>query len=192
MVVRPPKKHESRTKARSGHEHMNTRRRIGTPIYGAVKARRVFNAQVFLDSAGVAKTIVKYGRGEAVFTQGDVCKHVMYIQTGGVKLSVLSKTGKEAVVAILGPGEFFGEGCLAGQPVRMASAMGDDAEHDPHQQLPAARGSTGLNRVHECAHPHRNLGIGEMTVRDAAEDQAGVRRAGVSQLARPARRGVNC
>ena len=123
MVVRPPKKHESRTKARSGHEHMNTRRRIGTPINGAVKARRVFNAQVFLDSAGVAKTIVKYGRGEAVFTQGDVCKHVMYIQTGGVKLSVLSKTGKEAVVAILGPGEFFGEGCLAGQPVRMASAM---------------------------------------------------------------------
>ena len=55
-------------------------------------------------------------------TQGDACEHVMYIQTGGVKLSVLSKTGKEAVVAMLGPGDFFGEGCLAGQPVRMGSA----------------------------------------------------------------------
>ena len=81
-----------------------------------------FNAQAFLDSAGVAKTIVEYGRGETIFTQGDACEHVMYIQTGGVKLSVLSKTGREAVVAMLGPGDFFGEGCLAGQPVRMGSA----------------------------------------------------------------------
>ena len=63
-----------------------------------------FNAQAFLDSVGVAKTVVKYGRGEAIFTQGDACEHVLYIQSGGVKLSVLSKTGKEAVVAMLGPG----------------------------------------------------------------------------------------
>ena len=82
----------------------------------------MFNAQAFLESAGVSKTIVQYGRGDAVFTQGDVCEHVMYIQSGGVKLSVLSKTGREAVVAMLGPGEFFGEGCLAGQAVRMGSA----------------------------------------------------------------------
>ena len=81
-----------------------------------------FNAQAFLDSAGLAKTIVQYGRDEAIFTQGDPCEHVLYVQSGGVKLSVLSKTGKEAVVAILGPGDFFGEGCLAGQPVRMGSA----------------------------------------------------------------------
>jgi len=81
-----------------------------------------FNAQAFLDSAGLAKTIVQYGRDEAIFTQGDPCEHVLYVQSGGVKLSVLSKTGKEAVVAMLGPGDFFGEGCLAGQPVRMGSA----------------------------------------------------------------------
>ena len=88
----------------------------------SAKAVPVFNAQAFLDSAGIAKSIAAYGRGETIFTQGDVCEHVMYIQTGGVKLSVLSKTGREAVVAMLGPGEFFGEGCLAGQPLRMGSA----------------------------------------------------------------------
>jgi CRP-like cAMP-binding protein len=65
---------------------------------------------------------MEYGRGEAVFTQGDPCGHVMYIQSGGIKLSVLSKTGREAVVAMLGPGDFFGEGSLAGQPLRMGSA----------------------------------------------------------------------
>ena len=82
----------------------------------------MFNAQAFLDSTGVPKTVAEYGRGETVFTQGDACEHVFYIQGGGVKLSVLSKNGREAVVAMLGPGDFFGEGCLAGQPVRMGSA----------------------------------------------------------------------
>jgi len=81
-----------------------------------------FNAQAFLDSAGVAKTVIKYGRNDVVFTQGETCEDVLYIQSGGVKLSVISKTGKEAVVAMLGPGDFFGEGCLAGQQVRMGSA----------------------------------------------------------------------
>jgi CRP-like cAMP-binding protein len=70
----------------------------------------------------MAKTVVQYGRGDIIFTQGDACEHVMYIQAGGVKLSVLSKTGREAVVAMLGPGDFFGEGCLAGQPFRIGSA----------------------------------------------------------------------
>jgi len=88
----------------------------------AVAEVPAFNAQAFLDSTGVAKTVVKYKRGDAIFTQGDACEHVMYIQSGGVKLSVLSKTGKEAVVAMLGPGDFFGEGCLAGQRFRMGSA----------------------------------------------------------------------
>jgi len=87
-----------------------------------VRASQPFNAQAFLDSSGVAKTIREYGRGESIFTQGDPCEHVHYIQTGGVKLSVLSKAGREAVVAMLGPGDFFGEGCLAGQPIRMGSA----------------------------------------------------------------------
>ena len=81
-----------------------------------------FNAQAFLDSAGLPKAVVDYGRDETIFTQGDVCEDVFYIQVGGVKLSVLSKTGREAVVAMLGPGDFFGEGCLAGQLVRMGSA----------------------------------------------------------------------
>jgi CRP-like cAMP-binding protein len=81
-----------------------------------------FNAQAFLDSAGVAKTVIKYGRNDVVFTQGETSDDVLYIQAGGVKLSVLSKTGKEAIVAMLGPGDFFGEGCLAGQPLRMGSA----------------------------------------------------------------------
>jgi len=66
--------------------------------------------------------VVKYGRNETVFRQGDVCKDVYYVQSGGIKLSVLSRTGKEAVVAMLGPGDFFGEGCMAGQPLRMGSA----------------------------------------------------------------------
>jgi CRP/FNR family transcriptional regulator, cyclic AMP receptor protein len=81
-----------------------------------------FNVQAFLDSAGIARRIVAFPRGEVIFAQGDVCESVMYIHTGGVKLSVLSRTGREAVVAMLGPGEFFGEGCLAGQPVRVGSA----------------------------------------------------------------------
>jgi CRP/FNR family transcriptional regulator, cyclic AMP receptor protein len=82
----------------------------------------IFNAQVFLDSAGLSKTIVEYHRNEVVFTQGDSSGSVMYIQKGGVKLSVLSKTGREAVVAMLGPGEFFGEACLAGQTIRIGTA----------------------------------------------------------------------
>jgi CRP-like cAMP-binding protein len=88
----------------------------------ASKQKGTFNAQTFLDSAGVARTIVEYRRADVIFTQGDPCESVLYIQKGGVKLSVLSRTGREAVVAMLGPGDFFGEGCLAGQPVRMESA----------------------------------------------------------------------
>jgi CRP/FNR family cyclic AMP-dependent transcriptional regulator len=92
------------------------------PSGGAPRSLPAFNAQAFLDSAGIAKTILAYERGATIFTQGDACEDVLYIQTGSVKLSVLSKTGREAVVAMLGPGDFFGEGCLAGQPVRMGSA----------------------------------------------------------------------
>jgi CRP-like cAMP-binding protein len=82
----------------------------------------VFNARAFLHSLGVATRVADYGREETIFTQGDTCRHVMYIQAGGVKLSVLSKRGREAVIAMLGPGDFFGEGCLTGQPFRMGSA----------------------------------------------------------------------
>ena len=83
---------------------------------------RPFNAQAFLDSAGVAKSVAEYGREETIFTQSDACQHVMYIQSSGVKLSVLSKSGREAIMAMLGPGDFFGEGCLSGQPLRLGSA----------------------------------------------------------------------
>ena len=86
------------------------------------KQRGTFNAQVFLNSAGVAKTIVEYRRGGVIFTQGDPCESFLYIQKGRVKISALSKTGREVIVAILGAGDFFGEGGLAGQPVRMGSA----------------------------------------------------------------------
>jgi len=97
-------------------------RRLGSRAANRLAASGAFDAESFLESAGVAKKLAHYGRGEPVFTQGDVCEHVMYIQDGGIKLSVLSKTGREAVVAMLGPGDFFGEGCLAGQPFRMGTA----------------------------------------------------------------------
>jgi len=81
-----------------------------------------FDAQAFLDSAGVSKKVVEFRKKATVFAQGDPAKTVMYIQQGGVKLSVVNGIGKEAVVAVLGPGDFLGEGCLAGQPMRMGTA----------------------------------------------------------------------
>jgi CRP-like cAMP-binding protein len=84
--------------------------------------KSTFDAQSFLASAGFQKEVVAYQPGDVVFSQGDPCEHVLYIQKGNVKLSVLSHNGREAVVAMLEVGEFFGEGCLAGQPVRMGSA----------------------------------------------------------------------
>jgi CRP/FNR family cyclic AMP-dependent transcriptional regulator len=83
----------------------------------------VFDAQAFLDSAGVARRVTEFKSGKVVYAQGDAAMGVMYVQSGGVKLAVVNESGKEAVVAILGPGDFFGEGCLAGQPVRMGTAV---------------------------------------------------------------------
>ncbi|MFO7691926.1 MAG: Crp/Fnr family transcriptional regulator [Vicinamibacterales bacterium] len=81
-----------------------------------------FDAQAFLDSAGAAREVAAYHRSEVIFSQGEEGDSVFYIQAGGVKLSVVSPAGREAVVAMLGPGDFFGEGGLAGQAVRTASA----------------------------------------------------------------------
>lgn len=81
-----------------------------------------FDLRAFLESAGAARTIRKYPRSAVIFSQGDLATDVCYVQQGSVKLSVLSRTGKEAVVAILSRGDFFGEGCLAAQPRRMATA----------------------------------------------------------------------
>jgi CRP-like cAMP-binding protein len=87
-----------------------------------LKQKLAFDAQAFLDSAGVARRVVEYRRSEKVYSQGEPATSVMYIQAGGVKLTVVNEVGKEAVVAILGPGDFFGEGGMAGQPVRMGTA----------------------------------------------------------------------
>jgi len=84
---------------------------------------RGFDAQTFLDSAGVSRKVIDFRRRQTIYSQGDLSKNVLYIQQGGVKLCVVNETGKEAVVAMLGPGDFFGEGCLAGQPKRMGSAI---------------------------------------------------------------------
>jgi CRP/FNR family cyclic AMP-dependent transcriptional regulator len=81
-----------------------------------------FDIKLFLDSAGLGRKIGKFRGKETVFCQGDPAKTVMYIQEGGVRLTVVNTAGREAVVAILGPGDFFGEGCLAGQSICMATA----------------------------------------------------------------------
>jgi CRP/FNR family cyclic AMP-dependent transcriptional regulator len=86
------------------------------------KKNPAFNAQAFLDSAGLARRVVEYRKSEKIYTQGESIKDVLYIQKGGIKLSVINKVGKEAVVAMLGPGDFFGEGGLGGQLVRVGTA----------------------------------------------------------------------
>ncbi len=81
-----------------------------------------FDAKLFLDSTGVGRKIAKFQPREIVFAQGDPSQGVNYIQKGNVKLTVVNESGKEAVVAILGSGDFLGEGCLVGQPICMATA----------------------------------------------------------------------
>jgi CRP/FNR family cyclic AMP-dependent transcriptional regulator len=83
---------------------------------------KILDPELFLNSPGVAKTKLEFGRKTTIFSQGDHTNNLMYILKGEVKVSVVSKSGKEAVLGILGPGEFIGEGGLAGQPLRMATA----------------------------------------------------------------------
>ena len=87
----------------------------------AIKHRPSFNPKSFLAEVGEGRSIGTYPKGQIVFSQGDLADAVFYIQKGKVKVTVISEQGKEAVVAILGTNEFFGEGCLAGQTRRMAS-----------------------------------------------------------------------
>jgi CRP/FNR family cyclic AMP-dependent transcriptional regulator len=96
---------------------MTTKARSASP-----RTRRGFDLAAYLESAGPASQVVKYRRGEVVFAQGDPGDDVRYIQKGAITLSVLSRTGKEAVVAMLGSGDFFGEGALAGQSLRIGTA----------------------------------------------------------------------
>ncbi|MGC1482187.1 MAG: Crp/Fnr family transcriptional regulator [Candidatus Acidiferrum sp.] len=86
------------------------------------RKQSAFDAQAFLDSAGVARKVKEIKGAEVIYSQGDPATNVMYLQAGGVKLSVVSESGKEAVVAMLGPGDFFGESCLAGHSIRMGTA----------------------------------------------------------------------
>ena len=81
-----------------------------------------FDPQVFLDTAGISRKIAEFRRNESIYSQGDAASSVMYVQHGGVKLSVVNGSGKEAVVAMFGPTDFFGEGCMAGQTLRMGTA----------------------------------------------------------------------
>jgi CRP/FNR family cyclic AMP-dependent transcriptional regulator len=81
-----------------------------------------FDPQVFLDTAGISRRISEFRRNESIYTQGDAADSVMYVQKGGVKFSVVNGSGKEAVVAMFGPTDFFGEGCMAGQTIRMGTA----------------------------------------------------------------------
>jgi CRP/FNR family transcriptional regulator, cyclic AMP receptor protein len=87
------------------------------------KNKRVFDARAFLESAGLGKRVVTYARRAVIFAQGDPCDSVLYVRKGVVQLSVLSQAGREAVVAILGPGDFLGEGALAGHLVRLETAI---------------------------------------------------------------------
>jgi CRP/FNR family transcriptional regulator, cyclic AMP receptor protein len=80
-----------------------------------------FNPQVFLDTAGVSRKVIEYRRGETIYSQGDAADTIMYVQKGGVKLSVVNGSGREAVVAMFGPSDFFGEGCMADQPHRIGT-----------------------------------------------------------------------
>jgi CRP/FNR family cyclic AMP-dependent transcriptional regulator len=86
------------------------------------KLKSTFNPQVYLESAGVSRKVAEFRKKQSIFSQGDAADSVMYIQKGSVKFTVLNESGKEAVVAIFGTGDFFGEGGMAGQTVRMGTA----------------------------------------------------------------------
>jgi len=86
------------------------------------KVKATFDAKTLLAAVGEGSATRDYQKAQPIFTQGDRADAVFFVQRGKVKLTVLSRQGKQAVIALLGPGDFFGEGCLAGQPVRMATA----------------------------------------------------------------------
>ena len=87
----------------------------------ATSTNGVFDPKAFLASVGEGRRLTNSGEGQVIFTQGDPADALFYVQKGKVKVTTISSQGKEAVVAILGPGDFFGEGCLAGQPLRIST-----------------------------------------------------------------------
>jgi len=100
---------------------------LGGETMAKAKRRKIFDVKVFLNTVDGGRSVSSYIKNQRIFAQGDVADSVFYIQDGQVKLSVISKLGKEAVVALHGEGDFFGEGCLSGQALRSAtsSAMTD-------------------------------------------------------------------
>ena len=122
--------------ASKGVAQLKDRRRTHTPVrrmrtrYTARVApgrKRSFDAPAFLESVGLGKRVLTYAPRDVIFSQGDPCDCVMYLRTGGVRVSVLSQAGKEAIVATLGAGDFLGEGALAGDPVRLETATATTA-----------------------------------------------------------------
>jgi CRP/FNR family cyclic AMP-dependent transcriptional regulator len=111
---------------RNGVEAVPARKPKSRPIERKTNRKKakdlLFNPAVFLATAAVGRSISKHSKKDVIFAQGDDAQAVFYIKKGRVKVAVLSKEGKEAVVALLGPDEFFGEGCLIGQPKRLATA----------------------------------------------------------------------
>ena len=86
------------------------------------KLKPIFDPKQFLAMVGKGRTLSEYSKSQVVFAQGDHADAIFYIHKGKVKLTVIANSGKEAVIAILGAGDFLGEGCLAGRPVRLATA----------------------------------------------------------------------
>lgn len=100
------------------------------------KKKLLFDPKVFLAKVNGGRTVSEYRKNERVYRQGDPANSVFYIQTGKAKVTVVSPQGKEAVVAILGRGDFFGEGCLAGQSLRLATVTA--LEQSSITQIPKA------------------------------------------------------
>jgi CRP-like cAMP-binding protein len=86
------------------------------------KKTEPFGVQQYLSNAGVSRRLAKFKKGQVIFSQDDPCDDVLYVQSGNAKLTIVNPQGKEAVLAIVGPGDFVGEGCIIGNPVRMATA----------------------------------------------------------------------
>jgi CRP/FNR family cyclic AMP-dependent transcriptional regulator len=86
------------------------------------KKTEPFGVQQYLSNAGVSRRLAKFKKGQVIFSQDDPCDDVLYIQSGNAKLTIVNTQGKEAVLAIVGPGDFLGEGCIIGNPVRLATA----------------------------------------------------------------------
>ena len=101
---------------------MKTLRKPGEATRMALQQTAPFNPKAFLSKVGNGKTTLKFLKNQIIFSQGDASDAVFYIQQGKVKITVVSSKGKEAVIAVLEPTHFLGEGCLSGQPLRMATA----------------------------------------------------------------------